>query len=214
MNSSKTEKQGKTVAGADSVKSAESESENNKGISLKDFFNEREAKIIEVYCKNRRKWHMGRLKEYKQSKRFEKDKQSKLKRGDVVHPWGLTISICTRDPYDDPEERKKQVDYWLQKRNIELSENGKLIKVVPLRYNRSYGSIMGNEEYTYPIEMIRFKETDRLEREIKEVKNGELTISWSEITVKELIELTQALNGTLQINGDQQVARILYEASE
>ncbi len=145
--------------------SAEKDINENLKISLKDIFGEKGAEVIEAYCNDKRK--EGRI-------HIEEWKQSKIKRGDIVHPWGSTIAICTSDPYEDPEERKKQVAYWLQKHNIELSENGKLVKVVPLEYNRASKSAIGNKEYIYPIEKIRFKGVRKFLRMLKELNEKEV----------------------------------------
>lgn len=43
---------------------------------------------------------------------------------------------------------------------------------------------------------------------------SEITVSWSEITIGDLIGLTEELHGVLSIDGDRQIARITYEAIE
>ncbi|MDY6986416.1 MAG: hypothetical protein SVE93_08500 [Candidatus Thermoplasmatota archaeon] len=93
--------------------------------------------------------------------------KDKIKRGEIVHPWGSPISICTSDPYEDPEERKKQVAYWLKKYGIELSEKGKLVKVRILRF-REGNIVLDEMEYIFPIERISFEGTVRFKRKLEE----------------------------------------------
>lgn len=93
--------------------------------------------------------------------------KNKIKRGEVVHPRHSTIAICTSDPYEDPEERKKQVAYWLQKYGIELPEKGKLVKARILRFH--YRSIVLDEmEYIFPIEKIWVEGTVRFKKRLEE----------------------------------------------
>jgi len=96
-------------------------------------------------------------------------KGQKIKRGEVVHPWGSTIAICTSDPYEDPAERKRQVAYWIQKHKIELSEKGKLVKVIFLKLDEG-NLVMGDKEYIFPIEMIRFRGVEKFKKKIEEMK--------------------------------------------
>lgn len=105
-----------------------------------------------------------------EEKRKMGGKIQKIKKGEVVHPWGSTIAICTRDPYEDPAERKKQVAYWLQKHKIELPERGKLVKVIFLKFDEDNNLVMGNKEYVFPVEMIRFRGVEKFKREIEEKK--------------------------------------------
>lgn len=43
---------------------------------------------------------------------------------------------------------------------------------------------------------------------------SEITVSWGEITIGDLIDLTKEMNGALEIDGDHGIARIIYEAIE
>jgi hypothetical protein len=97
-------------------------------------------------------------------------KGHRIKRGEVVHPWGSTIAICTSDPYEDPVERKRQVAYWLQRHGVELPESGKLVNVVFLKFDEEGNLVMGSKEYVFPVEMIRFRGVERFKREFDQMR--------------------------------------------
>ena len=97
-------------------------------------------------------------------------KEHRIKRGEVVHPWGSTLAICTSDPYEDPAARKKQVSYWLQKHGIELQDKGKLVRVIFLKFDEERNLVMGEKEYVFPVEMIRFRGVERFKNELDEIR--------------------------------------------
>ncbi len=43
---------------------------------------------------------------------------------------------------------------------------------------------------------------------------SEITLSWNEITIAELIDLAESLHGVLLVDGDKKIAVITYEAEE
>jgi len=93
-----------------------------------------------------------------------------IKRGEVVHPWGSTIAICTSDPYEDPAERKRQVAYWMKNHGIDLPEQGKLVRVMFLKIGDENNLVMGEKEYVFPVEMIRFRGVEKFKSMIYEMR--------------------------------------------
>jgi hypothetical protein len=101
-------------------------------------------------------------------KNKDQGKRYTLKRGEVVHPWGSTIAICTSNPYEDPRERKKQIKYWKEKHNMDLQADGKLIKVSFLKFEGENLNI-GEKEYIFPVEVIKWRGVERFKKKLKKV---------------------------------------------
>jgi len=101
-------------------------------------------------------------------KNKDQRKRYTLKMGEVVHPWGSTIAICTHDPYEDPRERKKQIKYWKEKHNMDLQVDGKLIKVSFLKFEGETLNI-GEKEYIFPVEVVKWKGVERFKKKLKKV---------------------------------------------
>ena len=92
-----------------------------------------------------------------------------LKRGEVVHPWGSTLAICSCDPYTDLRERKKQVKYWKERYDKDLPDDGKLIKVFFLKFEGEKLNI-GEKEYVFPVEVIKWRGVEKFKTKLKKVK--------------------------------------------
>ena len=99
-----------------------------------------------------------------------KEQKFRVKRGEIVHPWGSTIGICTTDTYRDQSEREKQAAYWIQKRGIDLGKEGELVRVVFLAIDDEGNLSLGDGEYIFPMEVIKFRGVEKFKKRLNELR--------------------------------------------